>query len=365
MVDVRLLPARPAARPTTSPARSCRCSPPAAWSPPNAFRRIVAVGVVLALSALVAWPALVPGAARRAPTPRRSTPRSTRTSSRRSAGRSSSTRCAKRSSRCPDGAVVFTGQLRRGRRPGVVRRRRTRLQRAQRLGRLGTTARRRRPGRGRRLPLPRRALRRLPAGRHASRRSTGPTTRRTARGVWVCDGPAAPVVADVVDADPPRRVSRSAPDVGVHPALADRRAARAIPTVSSATISSATARARGGIANRSDASPVYSTPSTRAPRERRSCSSRPTAAMSTDDLAQLLQHPLDDPDLLERGPGRVGVRPAQAAGAEHHAAEPAAHHRDHVGELATAQHAEDRRARRCPGARRRRWPARPRGRARR
>ena len=39
------------------------------------------------------------------------------------------------------------------------------------------------------------------------------------------------------------------------------------PEVSSAMISSATARARGGIAKRNDASPVYSTPSTLAPRE--------------------------------------------------------------------------------------------------
>ena len=62
------------------------------------------------------------------------------------------------------------------------------------------------------------------------------------------------------------------------------------------------------------------------------------------DLAQLLEHPLDHADLLERGAGRVGVRPGEPARPEHHAAEPATHHRDHVGQLAAAQHLEDGRA---------------------
>ena len=178
------------------------------------FRRIVAVGVVLALSALVAWPAMVPVL----PTRTYATsfypaidedqletigwPEFADTVAR--ALGTAAGRCRR-----------VHRQLRRGRRPGVVRRRRAGLQRPQRLGRLGAAARRRRPGRGRRLPTTRRATSPAAGGSPRSREVDGADNEEAGARRLGLRRAAAPVVGDVAASwctwTPERRLRPASP----------------------------------------------------------------------------------------------------------------------------------------------------------
>ena len=180
----------PAARATTSPARSSRSSPPAAPGSRagRTTRRLVGDGAVLALSAAFAWPALVPVL-----------PTSTYADSFCHAldddqpetigwpEYAAQVRAVVAD--LPDGAVVFTGNYGEAGAfewygvgaPG--------LQRPQRLAQLGPAALVRRTG-GRRLlrgPL-------RPTSPAADRAATlhndlGIDNEEEGHGVWVCDGP--------------------------------------------------------------------------------------------------------------------------------------------------------------------------------
>ena len=155
------------------------------------FRRVVAVGVVLALSALVAWPAMVPVL------PARTYAASFYTAvdedQLETIGWPELVATVRTVlAPLPDSAVVFTGNYGEAGALEWYGVRRAGLQRAQRLGRLGTSARRGRAGRGGRLRRPE-PLTSPAAGSVATVPRVDGADNEEDRGpVFVCDAPREP-----------------------------------------------------------------------------------------------------------------------------------------------------------------------------